>query len=81
MFEAYLKFRQVPAQNEKRRKALFDQYMEREALACAIGKENLPDKDLVQAELNEFRKEMLISRKIAATPMRQSMRSAKEILC
>ncbi len=36
--------------------------MERKALASAIGKENLPDKDLVQAELNEFRKEMLISR-------------------
>ncbi|MCP4021161.1 MAG: hypothetical protein GY729_04915 [Desulfobacteraceae bacterium] len=35
---------QAPA-SQKRRKALFDQYMEREALASAIGKENLPDKD------------------------------------
>ncbi|MCP4352879.1 MAG: peptidylprolyl isomerase [Desulfobacterales bacterium] len=62
LFDAYLKFRRVPAQDEKRRKALLEQYIEREALASAIESENLLDKDLMQAELNEFRKEMLISR-------------------
>ena len=61
-FEAYLKFKRVPTQDEKRREMLLDQYIEREALASAIDSTDVLDKDLIQAELNEFRKEMLISR-------------------
>ncbi len=61
-FESYLTFKRLPAKDEKRRKALLDQYLEREALANAIEKSNTLDKGLIQAELNEFRKEMLISR-------------------
>ncbi|MCP4171100.1 MAG: hypothetical protein GY758_10055, partial [Fuerstiella sp.] len=47
MFDAYLKFRRVPAKDPKRRKALLDQYIEREALASAIENESLLDKDLI----------------------------------
>jgi len=61
-FEAYLKFKRVPAADEKRRRMLLDQYVEREALSAAVESENLLDRELIQAELNEFRKEMLISR-------------------
>lgn len=61
-FAAYLKFKRAPAGDEKRRQMLLDQYLEREALAAAIEKADLLDKELIAAELNEFRKEMLISR-------------------
>ena len=61
-FAAYLKFKRTPANDEKRRQMLLDQYVEREALAAAITSEDVLDKDLIAAELNEFRKEMLISR-------------------
>jgi peptidyl-prolyl cis-trans isomerase C len=61
-FAAYLKFKRAPAGDEKRRKMLFDQYLERETLASAIEKAQLLDQELIAAELNEFRKEMLISR-------------------
>ncbi len=61
-FDAYLKFKRVPAKDEKRREKLLEQYVEREALASVIENEPVLDQDLIQAELNEFRKEMLISR-------------------
>jgi peptidyl-prolyl cis-trans isomerase C len=61
-FAAYLKFKRAPAGDEKRRQMLLEQYLEREALAAAIEKAGLLDRELIEAELNEFRKEMLISR-------------------
>jgi len=61
-FAAYLKFKRAPADDQKRRQMLLDQYLEREALASAIEKAQLLDRELIAAELNEFRKEMLISR-------------------
>jgi peptidyl-prolyl cis-trans isomerase C len=61
-FEAYLKFKRLPASDEKRKANLLDQYLEKEALAAVIEKEAALDKDLIRVELNEFRKEMLISR-------------------
>ena len=61
-FEGYLQFKRLPAKDDTRRSKLLDQYIEREALAAAIEKQNLLDEKLIQAELNEFRKEMLISR-------------------
>lgn len=59
---AYLKFKRVPDNDEKRRAAVREQYLEREALAAAIENTHLLDPALVQAELSEFRQEMLISR-------------------
>jgi peptidyl-prolyl cis-trans isomerase C len=61
-FDAYLKFKRVANQDQERRERLLDQYLEREALADVIENEKLLDQALIQAELNEFRKEMLISR-------------------
>jgi len=61
-FAAYLKFKRVAGGDEKRREMLLDQYIEREALAAAIESQDVLDNDLIAAELNEFRKEMLISR-------------------
>ena len=61
-FEAYLKFKRLPTQDEHRKASMLDQYLEREALAVAIDKSKALDKELIDAELNEFRKEMLISR-------------------
>jgi peptidyl-prolyl cis-trans isomerase C len=61
-FDAFLKYKRHRAEGAQRRAALLNQYLEREALATAIDKESLLDKALIEAELNEFRKEMLISR-------------------
>lgn len=61
-FEAFLKLKRAAVNDDKHRQALLDQYLEREALAAAIENEKSLDASLVKAELNEFRKEMLISR-------------------
>jgi peptidyl-prolyl cis-trans isomerase C len=61
-FDAYLKLKHVDSKNNKQRKALLEQYLQREALAAAIEKTDSLDKPQVQAEVNEFRKEVLISR-------------------
>ena len=61
-FDTFLKFKRVPADNEKMRARLLDQYLEREALADVIEEQALLDEQMVRVELNEFRKEMLISR-------------------
>lgn len=61
-FEAYLKFKRLAATDEKRREGLLDQYLEREALATAIEQSDFLDKELIRAELDDFRRQMLISR-------------------
>lgn len=61
-FEAFLKFKRVPESDEIRKTRLLKQYLEREALAAVIEKQGLLDNALMQAELNEFKKEMFISR-------------------
>jgi peptidyl-prolyl cis-trans isomerase C len=61
-FEAYLNFKRLAAQDDQRRKRLLDQYLEREALAAVIWQQDVLDRELIEAEFREFRKEMLISR-------------------
>jgi len=65
-FDAYLEFKRLPAENEERRARLLEQYVERAALAAAVEEaiedSDTIDRDLLEAELAEFRKEMLISR-------------------
>jgi len=61
-FDAFLKFKRIADRNDKKQSALLDQYIEREALASMIEKDDLIDKTMTQAELNEFKKEMLITR-------------------
>ncbi|MBU0681415.1 MAG: peptidylprolyl isomerase [Proteobacteria bacterium] len=61
-FDAFLKFKRVPVKDETRKARMLDQYLEREALAAVIEKKDLLDNAMIEAELNEFKKEMLISR-------------------
>ncbi|HEY9198693.1 MAG TPA: peptidylprolyl isomerase [Gammaproteobacteria bacterium] len=61
-YEAFLKFKRIPAAQDQRKADILDQYLEREALAAVIEKEGKLDNAITAAELNEFRKEMLISR-------------------
>ncbi len=61
-FEAYLKLKRIGAQDEKQRQGVLDQYLQREALAMVIEDQALLEQAVVKAELEEFRREMLISR-------------------
>ncbi|MCP3872797.1 MAG: peptidylprolyl isomerase [Desulfobacteraceae bacterium] len=61
-FDAYLKFKRVDTSNQKRVDAMLDQYLERKALVDVIKEKNLLDKALVEAELEDFRTQMYISR-------------------
>lgn len=61
-FDAFLKVKRISVNDEQRKAAAMDQYLRREALAHAIENSNVLDKSLTEAEINEFRKEMLISR-------------------
>lgn len=62
LFSSYLKFKRIPTSDEQKTARLLDSYIEREALSTAVEKSELLDEDLIETELNEFRKEMLISR-------------------
>ncbi len=61
-FEKFLEFKRIPPKDEVRKARMLEQYLEREALADVIEKQNRLDNGLIQAELHEFKKEMLISR-------------------
>jgi peptidyl-prolyl cis-trans isomerase C len=61
-FDAYLRLKNLEKADDKRRGALLDQYLEREAMAQAIETTDRLDRAVVEAELNEMRKETLISR-------------------
>jgi len=61
-FEAYLKFKRLNPRDEAHRQKLIEQFIERETFAAAVEKAALLDKTMMDVELNEFRKEMLISR-------------------
>ena len=61
-FKAYLKLKNISADDATRSGRALDQYLEREALAEAIESGGGLDKALIDAELNETRKEVVISR-------------------
>lgn len=61
-FNNYLTFKHVPQQDEKRVESLLKDYMHREALADQIEDTDFMDPEMLDVELNEFRKQMLISR-------------------
>ncbi|MBT5232081.1 MAG: peptidylprolyl isomerase [Methylococcales bacterium] len=61
-FSDYLTFKHITVRDDAHRKALLAQFQEKEQLAKAIEQEGQYDKTMVSVELNEFRKEMLISR-------------------
>jgi peptidyl-prolyl cis-trans isomerase C len=60
--DAFFKLKRVAASTPERIEPLFDEYLKREAVASAIEKSGQLDSALITAELNEQRKETLISR-------------------
>jgi peptidyl-prolyl cis-trans isomerase C len=61
-FEAYLQVKKIPNEPGSRLERAQKTYLERNALAQAISNEPLLDKKLVEAELRDFRNELLITR-------------------
>src|SRR5690606_19730857 len=61
-FQAYLKFKRIPEQDQARVQRALDDFIQREALAAAIENSERLDTELMQAELQEFRRQMLIGR-------------------
>lgn len=61
-FSAYLNFKRIPLQDGERSARALEVLVEREALAQQIAQSEELDQQLVQAELDEFRRQMLISR-------------------
>jgi len=61
-FSAYLKHKRIPQQDERRVNSALKQYLEREALASIIKNENYLDNELIAMEVQEFEKQVLISR-------------------
>lgn len=61
-FDAFLKLKRMTPKDDAHRESILNEYLEREALAATIEKQDFLDKQTIAAELNEFRKEMLISR-------------------
>ncbi len=61
-FEAFLNLKRIPLNDKSRYERMLKEYEQREALASAITKIEKLDHDLIDAEINEFRKQVLISR-------------------
>lgn len=61
-FTAYLKYKRISEQDTKAVDAALNSYLEREGLANAILNQNLLDSARIETEVNEFKKQMLISR-------------------
>lgn len=61
-FDEYLQFKRIQVRNDDHRNALIDQFLEREALSQVIKNQNNFDKGAAQAELDEFERQMNISR-------------------
>ncbi|MDY0163294.1 peptidylprolyl isomerase [Desulfobotulus sp.] len=60
--ESHLAFKRVDSSDGKRVGLMEESFVNRAALAAAIEKSGVLDKELMAAELEEFRREMLISR-------------------
>lgn len=61
-FEAYLKFKRIPEQDKARVERAKEEYINRAALSAAIEKSGALDKGQINAELEEFKRQMLIGR-------------------
>ncbi len=61
-FNAYLEFKRIGSRTDEQKDKALDQYLQREAMAHVIESELMKGDTLIQAELNELRKEVLISR-------------------
>ncbi len=61
-FTQYLALKRIDGADEKRRNAALEEYLQREALAGVITQQPTLDEAAIAAEVNEFRKELLINR-------------------
>ena len=61
-FDTYLKVKRIQSADEKRRAALLDQYVEREAMAAAVAKTKLVDAHQIDVEVKQYRNELMVSR-------------------
>lgn len=61
-FNAYLAIKRVPADDKKRRDSELDSYLQREALAAQIENTGSLNQHSIDAQINEFRKQTVISR-------------------
>ena len=61
-FDAWLAFKRIAIKDDKHRAELIKQYLEREALMRSVADKKILDKDLVEAEVNDFKQQMVISR-------------------
>ncbi len=61
-FDAWLKFKRIAIKDDKHRAELIKQYLEREALMRSVADKKILDKNLVEAEVNDFKQQMVISR-------------------
>lgn len=61
-FDAYLRLKRIPAGDEKLRNKALEEYLQREGMAQVIAQEGKLDHALIEEEVNEYRREMLLSR-------------------
>lgn len=61
-FEAYIEHKRIAIRSDEQKDKVLDQYLAREALANLIESEHLKDNAVVLAEINELKKEIIISR-------------------
>lgn len=61
-FNAFLKFKRIPAQDKQRVDRVLEDYLQREAISQEAVDSEFIDPDLLKAEIEEFKKEMLIGR-------------------
>lgn len=61
-FTHYLKLKNINEKETKRVDRALDSYLQREGLATVIEKESKLDRDKIEAEVKEFRKQLLINR-------------------
>ena len=62
-FQAYLDFKRIKVRDEAHRELLLDQYLERQGLSILLqSKQDEKEKLLAQAELEDFQRQMTISR-------------------
>lgn len=61
-FEAYLQLQKVPASDPARRAQALDAYLQREAMADAIEAAKVLDRQVLEAEVHEFKKDALLER-------------------
>jgi peptidyl-prolyl cis-trans isomerase C len=62
-FQAYLDFKRITIKDDQHKRTVLDQYLQREALSRLIeGKQDEKARAATQAELGDFRRQMVISR-------------------